>query len=1081
MEHLTELARLCSRVQLCIEEHREAELAACPEQVQALLPGWTREEAAELLSLLLSSAQRRRFLSAVALPSCRTPLRAEFCQTALALTHSCLLREEEEVFVFAANLLRVNLRRNAAEPELLRQTAVSAMEYLVDAEPELTAAACREYLPHFVGQVSPEAARFFWYFGFSLQNCGEAAEAAQHFRRCMELCQKTEGPESWLGARAAQAWYSHRLAAGDEAAELPLWNILDGIDRSLYKGMDENAPLVANAILYLVLSTRMAKQELRNFLPQIRRFHDFCREHPDTSPYFTLRAAENFLSGYHMEQGDFLQAARHAVNALAARPAEGMPAIPDDSLLQSNLLLIYSQLGDSDQTARLLDILLEQLDGMDEDDPRIYRLCVLIHTTQKRLGLDTSEQLPQHRALLEHYADALERGEIPSATEDAVSFAMWILDLISGILDEGEAAPHELELYRRMIRHLLDHPKQFPFNRVQQAAAWIVQAQVLQRLGDPAVEQALEQCLQCSRVLPESHEVRIGGLRFAALVYYWLNKREKAKQCVTEALEGVHCAWQKAMAYLNDRKLYQLLNLVQLYFSVCCSLICICEGSTAAYEQVLRFKALGQRAGRERNRLLRLQPVDPELTAEIFRLQDRLAAARFDLQPGSEEQMQADTLLQQELEAEFAARFPKNCSFTPVSLEAVFDALPDGQAIAEYIFLPGRQLLNDSSTDEIWDLHLFLTVKRNGKAKLHHFRMEQGDRIMEQAEQLTALLQAPGCTDPNRITLQAGLYRRLLAPILPLLEDVDTLYLAPDRELCNLPFEILSADGSGTVFDRFRVCRLVSGRDLLYAEEASSAGGCFVLGAPDYDGTAEKPDRFRGGAVRNLPFSRIEAQRVAALCGTAACTGPEATKYALRAAGPCRVIHLATHGGFDPQSDTESLYSSHLIFSGYNRRGEAGVEDPRWGNGVLTADEISRMDLHGTDLVVLSACRSGLTDATSGSMQGLISAFSAAGAKWVVSHLWEANDFATPIFMDYFYEALIRRGAEVPDALRYARDKLRHVTIARLRQDGWLDLGEEQVGREAAEQIRALRLAHDRRRPFADEAYWGGFVVHRCR
>ena len=148
----------------------------------------------------------------------------------------------------------------------------------------------------------------------------------------------------------------------------------------------------------------------------------------------------------------------------------------------------------------------------------------------------------------------------------------------------------------------------------------------------------------------------------------------------------------------------------------------------------------------------------------------------------------------------------------------------------------------------------------------------------------------------------------------------------------------------------------------------------------------------------------------------------------------------------------------------------------------MTADEISRMDLHQTNLVVMSACQSGLGDTTSGSTQGLMSAFSAAGVRWIVSHMWEASDFATPILMDAFYNAHLNMGLEVPEALQYAKNYLRTATIGELRRNGWLDIPRNsKLSEKSIDAILEMREANDRRKPFADEFFWGGFVVHKSR
>lgn len=138
------------------------------------------------------------------------------------------------------------------------------------------------------------------------------------------------------------------------------------------------------------------------------------------------------------------------------------------------------------------------------------------------------------------------------------------------------------------------------------------------------------------------------------------------------------------------------------------------------------------------------------------------------------------------------------------------------------------------------------------------------------------------------------------------------------------------------------------------------------------------------------------------------------------------IIHLATHGFFlkdeearkqdyfqalnlESSKDIEdnSLKRSGLILAGgqrawLNQPIPANVED-----GILLAEEIATMDLSGTDLVVLSACQTGLGEITSEGVFGLQRAFKKAGVQTLIMSLWRVNDAATSLMMQTFYEHLL--------------------------------------------------------------------------
>ena len=99
-----------------------------------------------------------------------------------------------------------------------------------------------------------------------------------------------------------------------------------------------------------------------------------------------------------------------------------------------------------------------------------------------------------------------------------------------------------------------------------------------------------------------------------------------------------------------------------------------------------------------------------------------------------------------------------------------------------------------------------------------------------------------------------------------------------------------------------------------------------------------------------------------------------------------------------------------------------GIED-----GILTADEISKLDLRGLDLVVLSACQTALGDITSGEgVFGLQRGFKNAGAKTIIMSLWNVSDFATQHLMTSFYNHYLS-GLPKEQSFRMAQKELREM------------------------------------------------------
>lgn len=153
------------------------------------------------------------------------------------------------------------------------------------------------------------------------------------------------------------------------------------------------------------------------------------------------------------------------------------------------------------------------------------------------------------------------------------------------------------------------------------------------------------------------------------------------------------------------------------------------------------------------------------------------------------------------------------------------------------------------------------------------------------------------------------------------------------------------------------------------------------------------------------------------------------------------ILHIATHGFFFPKLDEEPEGEEQLAFRTSKRamiRSGLVMADGNyaWTNGrprqegdedgILTAFEVSRMDLQNTELVILSACETGLGDIKGREgVYGLQRAFKIAGARYLIMTLWQVPDFETQAFMTTFYLAWIDEGKTIPEAFRAAQMYMR--------------------------------------------------------
>lgn len=316
------------------------------------------------------------------------------------------------------------------------------------------------------------------------------------------------------------------------------------------------------------------------------------------------------------------------------------------------------------------------------------------------------------------------------------------------------------------------------------------------------------------------------------------------------------------------------------------------------------------------------------------------------------------------------------------------------------------------------------------------------------------------------------IYQLIWHPLEKELNGVNTIYFSADRELHKIAVEYALMPDSSRICDKYKIFRLSSTRELALAQNPEATNSAVLFGGLSYDlnrdqliaesragdyhtenaSRAVEMENFRYG-FENLPYTREEVDSIAEDFKSAKnkkcqiITGASGTEEAFRALAEKRVdiIHLATHGFFWSEEDVEkrnyvsflagvdlnqlniedeSLLRSGLIFSGANV-GLAGEQLPAdVDDGVLTAKELSSMNLGDIDMVVMSACQSGLGETTGEGVFGLQRGFKLAGANTLLMSLWKVNDKATCLLMTKFYKYYLS-GKTKREALRQAQLELR--------------------------------------------------------
>ena len=294
-------------------------------------------------------------------------------------------------------------------------------------------------------------------------------------------------------------------------------------------------------------------------------------------------------------------------------------------------------------------------------------------------------------------------------------------------------------------------------------------------------------------------------------------------------------------------------------------------------------------------------------------------------------------------------------------------------------------------------------------------------------------------------------YNTIWSPLEKYIKEGETIFFAPDGILYQTNIELLGISNPDCLTNKCNLVRLSSTRELVLQKHTFIPDAAVIYGGLVYDiddntltqlhyKYDKQPSLLTRGiqvidSVRTgwnyLPYTQIEAnhiydQFVKQQIVSTIYTGINGTEESFKSLSGKKnsVLHLATHGFFlDNEKSVATSYCNNsnnrlktkldpmlrsgLILSGGQKAWLGfdvpdGVED-----GLLLSKEISEIDLSNVEIVILSACDTGLGDIKEDGVFGLQRAFKLAGVNSIIMSLWEIDDNITSVFMDSFYNNLL--------------------------------------------------------------------------
>jgi len=798
----------------------------------------------------------------------------------------------------------------------------------------------------------------------------------------------------------------------------------------------------------------------------------FGEQHPDYA------VALNNLGNLYSAQGRFAQAEPLYVQALAIRRQTVGEQHPAYAGALNNLAALYRAMGRYAEAEPLyvqaLAIRKEKLGEQHPDYAQsLNNLAGLYESMRRYTQVEQlyitalaikKQQLGEHHP---EYATGLSNLAALYRTMGRYAEAEPLFTQVLAIREEklGEQHPdYALSLHSLGVLYRL-------MERYTQAAPYCEQALNLRK-----------------HLLGEQHPDYAASLNAQALLYAATGRPEQAYAANAQATAVVRQHLRSTFPGLSEREKQQFLATVSNSTEIGHSLLlclppaAVPAAAAQAYDDLLFTKGLllSGTAGMQRQLQASTDTALVRRFGEWQATKRRLAAAlalpvaqqqKQGLDPGK---LHAQANLMERELASRSATFRKGASLPTITRAQVQRTLRPGEAAIElvryrwhrraftdttyysaFVLAPGRQAPQ-------------LVVLRNG-TELERRYLPAYRRLAHATADARGAVEVGTAADAEAADAKL-LYQAFWQPLAQALPPgTKTVYLSADGVYQQLNLNTLQNPTTGQfLLDELDVRLLGSTRELVQepGERPAKGGEGVLVGAPSYRlpadaagapvaalgatnsaGSSRSNSLLATGEVPPLPGTAREVAEVDSLLAAAKWprrryTAAAATEEAVRDLRHPRVLHIATHGFFVPETretgtlitpaqgaaaaTTDPLLRSGLLLAGVSNFRDA-TDKPATEDGILTAYEASLLDLQGTELVVLSACETGLGQVQAGEgVYGLQRGFTVAGARSILMSLWKVDDAVTRELMAAFYKNWLG-GNSKHEALRVAQRQVRQL------------------------------------------------------
>lgn len=285
--------------------------------------------------------------------------------------------------------------------------------------------------------------------------------------------------------------------------------------------------------------------------------------------------------------------------------------------------------------------------------------------------------------------------------------------------------------------------------------------------------------------------------------------------------------------------------------------------------------------------------------------------------------------------------------------------------------------------------------------------------------------------------------------LLPFFENVNTIFCSTDGIFNKINLNTFLNKKGEYLRDKHNFVFLTNLHEIAIDSTRSTAKNAVLIGNPVYDLKKSKlydiPDEWKDVSLRSFElkpnlYTQKEVKTIQKILNkngwqSSLWIKKDAKEDSIkRLTFSPNILHIASHGYYIEKQNSSNitvlknknpLLRSMLFLAG--AQNTLNNEDIGEEDGILSAYEMSNLNLTATELVVLSACHTGLGNIKNGEgVYGLQRAVKTAGAKALIISLWEVDDRATQELMSHFYDFWLK-GDTKTEALRKAQRKVQEI------------------------------------------------------